>query len=109
VPGVDEPVLEHAELSADVVRAVDASAQLLSHWASGGRAVEAAHVVVALEAAAASAVLQAMPVAQVKLVTAALSTLESPAPREIDAAARSFAAELQLALRVHGDPLQEAA
>jgi hypothetical protein len=54
-------------------------------------------------------VLQAMPVAQVKLVTAALSTLESPAPREIDAAARSFAAELQLALRVHGDPLQEAA
>ncbi|NBP52424.1 MAG: hypothetical protein EBU70_14810, partial [Actinobacteria bacterium] len=109
VPGVDDSGLEHAELSADVARAVPASAQLLSQWASGGRAVEAAHVVVALEAAAASAVLQAMPVTEVKAVTAALSTLESPAPREIDSAARRFAAELQLALRVHGDPLQEAA
>jgi type III secretory pathway lipoprotein EscJ len=109
VPGVDDSGLEHAELSADVARAVPASAQLLSQWASGGRAVEAAHVVVALEAAAASAVLQAMPVTEVKAVTAALSTLESPAPREIDSAARRFAAELQLSLRVHGDPLQEAA
>lgn len=109
VPGEDEPVLESAELSADVARAVPASAGLLSHWASGGRAVEAAHVVVALEAASASAVLQAMPVAQVKAITAALSALESPAPGEIDAAARRFAAELQLALRVHGDPMQEAA
>ena len=50
-----------------------------------------------------------MPVAQVKAVTAALSALESPAPGEIDAAARRIAAELQLALRVHGDPMQEAA
>ena len=109
VPGADGPSIEHAELSADVMREVEAAARLLSHWASGGRAVEAAHVVVALEAAAASSVLQAMPVAQVKAVTAALSALESPAPGEIDAAARRFAAELQLALRVHGDPMQEAA
>lgn len=109
VPGADGLTLEHSELSADVAREVEASARLLSHWASGGRGVEAAHVVVALDAAAASAVLQAMPVAQVNAVTAALSTLESPAPGEIDAAARRFAAELQLAMRVHGDPMQEAA
>ena len=109
VPGADGPALEHSELSADVAREVEASARLLSHWASGGRGVEAAHVVVALDAASASAVLQAMPVAQVNAVTAALSTLESPAPGEIDAAARRFAAELQLAMRVHGDRMQEAA
>lgn len=99
----------HAELSAEVSRAVPAAAGLLAHWIAGGRAIDAAHVVVALEAGAASAVLQSLSVAHVQSVTAALSSLESPAASEIAAAAGRFAAEFQLSLRVHGGPAQEAA
>jgi hypothetical protein len=109
LPGFDEPAVEHAELSAEVARSVPVAAELLSRWIAGGHAEDAAHVVVALDAGAASGLLQALPAGHVQAVTAALSSLESPTAPEIDAAARRFAAELELSVGEHADPMQEAA
>jgi flagellar motor switch protein FliG len=87
---------------------VGASAAIVRSWLDAGRADRAARLVVALDAPAATALLQALPVACVQRVTAALGSLDAPTHAELSDAVRAFLDEHVMAVQVHPD-VQEAA
>ena len=105
---IEEDHVHGVEASEAVRDAVGASAAIVRSWLDAGRADRAARLVVALDAPAATALLQALPVACVQRVTAALGSLDAPSHSELADAVRAFLDEHVMAVQVHPD-VQEAA
>ena len=105
---IEEDHVHGVEASEAVRDAVGASAAIVRSWLDAGRADRAARLVVALDAPAATALLQALPVACVQRVTAALGALDAPTHAELADAVRAFLDEHVMAVQVHPD-VQEAA
>lgn len=105
---IEEDHVHGVEASEAVRDAVGASAAIVRSWLDAGRSERAARLVVALDAPAATALLQALPVACVQRVTAALGSLDAPTHAELSDAVRAFLDEHVMAVQVHPD-VQEAA
>jgi type III secretory pathway lipoprotein EscJ len=105
---IEEDHVHGVDASEAVRDAVGASAAIVRSWLDAGRADRAARLVVALDAPAATALLQALPVACVQRVTAALGSLDAPTHAELSDAVRAFLDEHVMAVQVHPD-VQEAA
>jgi type III secretory pathway lipoprotein EscJ len=105
---IEQDHVHGVEASEAVRDAVGASAAIVRSWIDGGRSDRAARLVVALDAPAATSLLQALPVACVQRVTAALGSLDAPTHAELADAVRAFLDEHVMAVQVHAD-VQEAA
>ena len=105
---IEEDHVHGVEASEAVRDAVSVSAAIVRSWIDAGRADRAARLVVALDAPAATSLLQVLPVACVQRVTAALGSLDAPTHEELADAVRAFLDEHVMAVQVHPD-VQEAA
>ena len=99
VPDFDLDPLPGADASEAVRNSAIEAARVVGDWIEAGDADRAARLVVALDAAAAAAVLKALPVPQVQQVTAALGTIDSPGHEDLADAVDAFMAEMGAAAR----------
>ena len=97
MPAFDEEPLPGADASEAVRSAPEQSAFVVRGWIDTGDTERAARLLVALDAGAAAAVLQALPVAHVQRATNALGALEAPNHEELAEAVRSFFEDLEMA------------
>lgn len=99
VPDFDLDPLPGADASEAVRNSAIEAARVVGDWVEAGDADRAARLVVALDAAAAAAVLKALPVPQVQQLTAALGSIDSPGHEDLADAVDAFMAEMGAAAR----------
>jgi hypothetical protein len=97
MPAFDEEPLPGADASEAVRSAPEQSAFVVRGWIDTGDTDRAARLLVALDAGAAAAILQALPVTHVQRATNALGALDAPRHEELAEAVRSFFEDLEMA------------
>lgn len=97
MPAFDEEPLPGADASEAVRSAPEQSAFVVRGWIDTGDTDRAARLLVALDAGAAAAILQALPVTHVQRATNALGALDAPGHEELAEAVRSFFEDLEMA------------
>lgn len=94
MPSFDDDPLPGADASDAVRAAVPGAASVVQAWMDRGDVGLAARLVVALDADAASALLRALPVAQVQDLTEALGGLDGPSHEQLAGAVEAFLSEM---------------